>query len=573
MATINLSGLASGFDWNSFVDQMVQAEQAPETTLRSQQSTINQRNNAYGSIQTELGVLSNRLADLQQASFFGTRLSQSTDSTVAQATASATASLGQYTFEVSQLATASAQVGQADIGASLVGASGLDMALSAAPFATAVTAGTFTVNGKQVTVATSDTLQQVFDKISTATGGTVTAQYNSGTGQDTITLSSAGAIVLGSATDTSNFLQVAKLNNNGTGTITSTSALGSAQLTGTLANANLGTAPSDGGSGAGEFKINGVSISFSTTADSLSNVIDRINNSAAGVTASYDTLNDRMVLTSNVTGDMGIALEDVTGNFLAATGLSGGTLQRGNDLQYSVNGGGQLTSHSNTIGSDSSGLAGLAVTVAGTGKTTISVSSDTATIKKAIKDFVDEFNKVQSLITTNTSSTTNSTGKVTAGILANDGDADEIASRLRGLVNGRQADLSGVVKSLDDLGIISNGYDNTLSVDDESKLDDALANHLNDVQALFTDSTNGLATNLSGYVDKTIGDDGTLLAKESTLTKQSSDIDTQIADMERTIQADRQRMIEQFTAMETAQATINQQLSYLTQTFGGSTSK
>ena len=38
--------------------------------------------------------------------------------------------------------------------------------------------GTFTVNGKQITLATSDTLQAVFDKISTATGGAVGVVLN-----------------------------------------------------------------------------------------------------------------------------------------------------------------------------------------------------------------------------------------------------------------------------------------------------------------------------------------------------------------------------------------------------------
>ena len=71
-------------------------------------------------------------------------------------------------------------------------------------------------------------------------------------------------------------------------------------------------------------------------------VIKRINDSQAGVSASYDSANDRFLLTNKATGDLGMALEDVTGNFLAATGLSSGTLTRGNDLLYTVNGGGTI---------------------------------------------------------------------------------------------------------------------------------------------------------------------------------------------------------------------------------------
>src|SRR5262249_16952446 len=151
----------------------------------------------------------------------------------------------------------------------------------------------------------------VFDKISQATGGTVTATYNSAT--DKIELSSQQPIVLGSSNDTSNFLQAAKLHNNGTGAISSASAVGGVQLYGPAAGANLAAPLSDGGNGAGEFKINGVSISFNAATDSLQNILDRINDSAAGVTATYDTSSDRFVLLNKSTGDVGITLQDVTG--------------------------------------------------------------------------------------------------------------------------------------------------------------------------------------------------------------------------------------------------------------------
>jgi flagellar hook-associated protein 2 len=124
----------------------------------------------------------------------------------------------------------------------------------------------------------------------------------------------------------------------------------------------LQSSVSDGGSGAGEFKINGVSIAFNASADSVSGVLARINNSSAGVIASYDSVNDRFTLTNKTTGDMGIAFEDVTGNFLAATKLSSGSLQRGNNLLYTLDDGAELVSQSNTITEASSGLAGLSVT-------------------------------------------------------------------------------------------------------------------------------------------------------------------------------------------------------------------
>ena len=243
-----------------------------------------------------------------------------------------------------------------------------------------------------------------------------------------------------------------------------------------------------------------MSITFATT-DTVAATLKRINDSAAGVTASYDTVADRFVLSNKTTGDIGIALEDVSGNFLAATGLTGGALTRGQNLFIKVDGGGQLTSQSNTISEASSGIAGLSVTALGLGTTTVTISADTAKTKTAINDFITEYNKVQSIIDTQTASTTDAQGKVTAGIPANDGSADEIAASLRHVLTGQVAGLSGALKQLADLGIVSNGVDNSLKLDDETKLDSALANNLVTVRSIFADSTNGLASKLNAYLE------------------------------------------------------------------------
>jgi flagellar hook-associated protein 2 len=567
---LGLSGLVSGLDWKTLVDQLAEAERTPQTRLRTEQSTLSKQNTAYASIQKELETLRTRVEALSDAALYDARLSTSSDATIGTATASAGTALGSYVFDITQLATAAKQLGTAGIGNSLSATNDVSgLVLGDAAFSTPVTAGTITVNGKQITIATTDTLQNVFDAINTATNGEVTGSYDAAT--DRITFSSANPIVLGSATDSSNFLNVARLNNNGTGTVTSTSQLGVVKQSAELSAANLTTAILDGGSGTGEFKINGVSITFATT-DTVAGVLKRINDSAAGVTASYDSVNDRFVLANKTTGDVGIALEDVSGNFLAATGLATGALTRGNNLLYTVDGGGQLISQSNTITEASSSITGLQVTALAEGATTISVTSDTATVRTAITDFIEQYNKVQSVIDTQTASTTDSKGKVTAGVLANEGDADEVATRLRRMVTGEVAGLTSVLNQLEDIGIISNGTDNKITLDDETKLDAALADRLNGVKSLFTDSTNGLMGKLTAYLEKTIGDEGTLITKQANNTKQSANIDTQVADLERIVQANRDRMIASFIAMESAQAQINQQLQYLQNQFGGSSS-
>ncbi|MFZ2641261.1 MAG: flagellar filament capping protein FliD [Verrucomicrobiia bacterium] len=565
-STTYLTGLASGWDWSDTVDQLTELERTPQTRMSTEQSKLSARNLAYTSIKTQLNALKACVDQFKDGSLFSSRTSSVSDSTVARATVEADAPLGSYTFNVTQKATTAVQKGAANAGAALSATNDVSgVVLSSAAFSTAITAGTFTVNGNTVTIATSDTLQEVFDKIDDATGGTVTASYSSAT--DKISLSSSSEIVLGSATDTSNFLQATKLANNGTSAITSSSSLGGIKLSATLAEANFGTAISDGGSGAGEFKINGVSITFSTTSDSAQNVIKRINDSAAGVTASYDSVNDRFILTNKTTGDVGIAMEDVTGNFVAATQLSGGTLERGKNLLYTVNAGGQLTSQSNTITETSSGITGLSVTVLKEGEVTVEASSDTSTIKAAITDLIEKYNTAQTLIGGKTASTTDDDGTVTAGTLADEQEVSKISSQLRNAIYSSVSGLSGVIKQLEQLGYVTNGTDDSLSLDDSTKLDDALADNLSDVRALFSDTTNGLATRLSTYLEQVTDDGGLIDVRQDTLTKQMAGLDEQIAAQEVLVQAYHDRLVASFTAMETAQSNINQQLQYLTRTF------
>ncbi len=145
---------------------------------------------------------------------------------------------------------------------------------------------------------------------------------------------------------------------------------------------------------------------------------------------------------------------------------------------------------------------------------------------------------------------------------------EAIAAKLRSMVNGLLADDSSVIKRLEQLGIVSNGNDNTIVLSDSSKLDDALNNNLSAVQNIFTNTDTGLATKLSAYLDSITGDEGLISRQQSTISKQSKSIDDQISAMEKRIEADRQRMIDSFIQMEEAQAKINQQLQFLAQRFG-----
>ena len=565
---LSVSGLASGFDWKSLVTQLAQAERAPKTVWQANQSKLNQQNSIYGSIKSYLRNVQAYAQKLKDPALYEARSALSSSASVASASASAGGLTGTFSFNISHLATAAVLNGTSGISNILVpGGDPNSMTVGAAGFSAPVTAGTFTVNGKQINIATTDSLQQVFASIASATGNTVTASYDSGT--DKIILKSATTgqeIVLGSTTDTSNFLQVAQLYNTGSDTVSSLSAVGRANTSATLAHADLQTGITDGGGGNGAFLVNGVTVNYNAGSDTLQNVLDRINSSTAGVNAQYDVANNRFVLTNKSTGDTGVALQDVTGNFLAATGLAGGALVHGQNLAYAINNGPTLVSQSNTIGSSSSGIAGLSVTALTGGITTVTVGSDTSAVQTAVQDFVSAYNNVQSYITTQSASSTDSTGTVAAGPLTGDLSAADLATTLRTNIFSPVSipGVSATYSMLANLGITSNGHDNTVTLD-SSKLTDALTSHLGDVKKLFTDATNGLGTKLDTFLTNTIGDSGTVTAHQAALTKQSSSIDTQIANLEKSITADSDFWTKEFQAMETAQAKLNQELTTLNQ--------
>jgi flagellar hook-associated protein 2 len=568
--SLAVTGLASGMDWSTVVSELADAERAPETQWKTQQTTLNNQNSAFTTIQGDLTTLQTDVETLQNSSLYTSRTAQSSDSS-ATATAASGTNIGTYSFDISQLATATTINGKSGVNSVLSPDGDLsNVTIGTAGFATSVTSGTFTVNGAQVTVATTDSLQQVFDAISSATSGEVTASYDSTADKITLTDTKGNNITLGSAADTSNFLQAARLYNGSTSatSITSSAALGSVQLSASMQDADLKTAVQGDSSNNGSFTINGVSISYNTSSDSIQNVLDRINGSSAGVTASFDSQNSRFVLTNNTTGNVGVSMKDVTGNFLAATGLSTGTTISGQNLLYTLNGGTQqLTSLSNTISSGSSGISGLTVTATQAASFTVTVASDTSKISSAIQQFVTDYNSAQTYITSQMAVTNNSDGSVTAGLLTGDMTANGIASSLRAL--SFAGITSSTISSLADLGVTTNGQNNTATVDTDT-LNSALASNLNAVQSFFTNSTNGLGTQLMNYLDDTIGGastttPGTLTQHETDLSTQSSDITTQISNLETKITSDTTNWNSEFTAMEEAESQTNQELTYLSQ--------
>ncbi|HRE82398.1 MAG TPA: flagellar filament capping protein FliD [Opitutaceae bacterium] len=576
MAGLQLSGLASGFDWKSLVDNLMELERTPITRLQAEKTLNDRKTSALATLNTRLAELKTASQALKDNSLFTGRSAASTQSNSNWLTnASPGAPVGNYTFNVLQLATTTRRAGSNDIGRGIAATNDVSgVTLATLPTATAVTAGKFTVNGQSVDIALSDSLEDVFDKISTATGGAVTASYNSAS--DKIELSSSSEIVLGAANDTSNFLSVARLANNGSGAVSSGTALGTTSLTSPLANARLRTdiTAVDGG-GNGTFSINGVSLSYNVTTDSLSTIMGRINASNAGVTATYDSASDRMVLTNKVTGDTGLSISEDTGGLMNALGLSGtSTLDRGKNARFTINGGSELTSTSNTFDAAAHGINGLSITARTATEETISVGANTSSMRSAIDAFVTKFNAVQTYIDEQTK-VTSSNGKVTAALMSSNREIQDWARTLRSSAFAAVEGITGSVKRLDDLGIDFTSGSSTLTVKDSTKLEAALLNNAADVESFFTKASSGFSAKLEAFVTNTTGltgSGGSLGAQTTALGNSSKSIDSQIAAIERQLAQRRSQLEAGFIAMETAQATLQQMQSQLTNAFSSTNS-
>jgi flagellar hook-associated protein 2 len=571
-----LSGLASGFDWKSMVDQLIEVSRTPQKRMQSDQSKNNSKASAINEIKGLLADLKTNIASLGSQDALRKRSATLGGAATGwTGSAATTASAGKYTFSLNTLASAAKLNGKTGMlpGDSRLAAS-IDpgLPLSSQPLGRAITGGNFTINGKAVTIASSDTLDNVIANIN-ASGAGVTASYDSGT--DRVSLDGGGSrVVLGASNDTSNFLLAMRLS-SGTNP-TSAASLGSIKLSGPIDSANLANPPAAGTSST--FLINGTSISYDTSADSLQTLITRINDSAAGVTASLDASAGRFVLTNDTTGNTGIFVSEDTGGLAGSLGLIGGTLVDGTDAEFQVNGGGILASRTNTLDADAHGITGLTVTASSLGTDVVTVAADSSATKASIDSFVEKYNAVQAAIEKYTKVTTVGS-KVTAGILSSNRELSQISKSLREMIYKEGSGVSGSIKRLSDIGVGFSGIANTISVTNATLLSSKLAESGSDVFSYFntksggTIPSGGLIERMDYLLGNLVEDSGT--AKGSikntldSITSQNKSLDAQIAAIDRQLEAQRATMEASYIAMEKAQSMYQQQSSYLTKTFSG----
>ncbi|TCK60710.1 flagellar filament capping protein FliD [Seleniivibrio woodruffii] len=256
--------------------------------------------------------------------------------------------------------------------------------------------GSFTINGVSITISdyTKLSVNDLLGMINSSGAG-VTASYDSTSKKITLQSNTSGAqsITFGDYTDTSSIFKLLKLDTTSNTTYTKGSTAGNISTTSPLTGAGLTTYPYSG-----TFTINGVSIYVDATKDTIQTVLDKVNKSGAGVTMTYDTSSDKVLLKSNSVNPITVGAATDTSNILAAFNLTNNATttktigQEGTRAAFVVNG----TTYVRDTNVISDVISGVTFTLNSESNetTTIDISVDPSKGVKAFASFIQNYNKL-----------------------------------------------------------------------------------------------------------------------------------------------------------------------------------
>ncbi|NND37896.1 MAG: hypothetical protein HKN81_12260, partial [Gammaproteobacteria bacterium] len=169
--------------------------------------------------------------------------------------------------------------------------------------------GAFSLNGENISVATTDTINDVLQRINDSDAG-VSAVFNALSESIDLLQNTPGSQpTIDFASDTSNFLQVTKLDDlNVVPGIDPDSVK------------PMDSVPALTGTVSGDILINGQAITIDTSNDSLSTVLSKINNSSAGVVASLDPASQLITIEADDSASI-LELDSNGTNFFAAINM------------------------------------------------------------------------------------------------------------------------------------------------------------------------------------------------------------------------------------------------------------
>ena len=320
--------------------------------------------------------------------------------------------------------------------------------------------------------------------------------------------------------------------------------------------------------GSGTLTLTAGSDTFDVTidaADDLSAIRDKINEQSEnfGVTANIinSDAGSYLVYSSTVTGsanNLTVTTSDVSLDNISTNNT---TEQSASDAIIVVDG--------NTITNDSNEFQNVIEDVTITAQAvntgspaTLTIAQDEDNAKELINEFVDGFNALMDNIT--------GLGAPTQGRLAFDPNVRQVKQKLTDVVINSVTGLTGSLESLNDIGIdlnkegkleISSFSSNSLPSGEE-RLNAALKDNLDQVGEIFA-STDGIATQMTTFIDTCIDSSGVLTSRETSLNEQISDIDQEWTDLEERLRTYEETLRKRFTALDATLAGYNATAEYV----------
>lgn len=565
--------------------QKIQAQQ-----LRNQDNKVkalDTKISAYNEVDSKRRALYDALKKIDSPDTIAARALQLSDpeTTVGKVTVSPKSALGDYTFEVVELATPSQITNTSRIASTLYGNPVSTTTSDTGPLLSALRLpglkegtltlqvgrlGTPNLSSYTLNLQFSDTLQDFFQKIETATNGDVIASYDSVTDKISLQSLQGKDLVVGAPSNTSNFFDLAHLFSKANPSANlstpfnteSEVSLGTVQVTAPISNSQL-TANSIT---SGNLNINGVEIPYDVDKDSLTALMYRISNSKANARLSYNPSLDQFTLLNTQSGALGIEASD-TGTLLEALKLNRTEAQftLGKNAQFKVNGGPLMSSTHNDLQDVQHGVEGVSLLLKEKGTLSFNIKPNAEPAEKALQNFVEAYNNFVGFVKEKTKITT-SDKKATAGPLSDDRDLKNLVSNLRLTAVGKLDTPNQAITSLVNLGISTSSMtsDPKLSLD-STKLKKEIEVNPNEVLQAVKAASKALLTPIEPYVNRYLRQvpGGTDKTPQQRLTEDKNRLQAQQAKVQREIEALKKKYAEDELKAQMAFENSQRQISSL----------
>lgn len=505
---------------NSTIDSLIQADSVPMNNLQNQVATIQGQEAAWGDIRTSLNNFLTDVQALQNPATLNGKVATSSDSSIATISGDDTSQSGDHEIIVKQLATSSkltgGRVNVTDSQTSLNFSGNLTLSLAGDTKAPALT-GTdgSSIDNPAFTLPTADSTVSEPDDGNTSTPGTVTVnikptdslttiidKVNSQTKQSGITASIVDNHLVFTSTQ------------DGAATISASDDSGSNSLVNNLQLGSNAAKLSEGQ--AAVFSLDGLSIARNT--NNVTDVLNGATITLAGVSST----------STNTTTD--------------TTGKSTTT-----------------TSYNNP--------------------TTLSLADDTKTFEGAVNTMVGQYNSLMGLISNDLDAGDPSQAGNQQGALVGDSTLSQLQEQLEDMMTetSSSADTNSKYTTADSVGISFIDKNGTLGLD-STTFEAALKDNPQAVKDFFykadTDAVTGISSNQSGYATDlatlsntylatSTGNQGIIASVTTDMDSTINDLNSQISDFQDQLTQKRAEYVQEYSNLDTFQATANSQLQYL----------